>query len=502
MEFKELTSEEQKNLLSQYARMSFANLKRSILQDLINSKSESVIYQKYNKERVISMLENPQKNEKDIRELSNYLYITSSHYRRLVDYFSSILLYNYNVIPTRMPLKIKKSEYKNTYLYVISECEKYNLRHEATKALKIATREGVFFGLCFESEESFYIKPVQSKYAQISGVEDGCYLFEFDLNFFNSNKDLLPMYGPEFEKAYEKYKGNSNKGIKADRTKRWYEPSNGICIKADESDPYYSLPYFTGLISEIFSLEDYRMLQKAKTENDNYKALGLELPTDSDGVPLLDFEVNEQYFNHIVSNIANDGVGVFMSPFKIKDFSFASSKASDTNSVHEAEKELFNAAGVTGGLFLSDITSSSSITLSVKPDEQVAFNMLIQVQRFFNKKLKQMNLPYGFKIEFTAQSIFNNSEYVDRYYKSASAGLPTKQMYGASLGLSPSDMINLTYLEEDILGLSTKCWNKPLVSTNTTPGGEVGGRPTNASQGKELTESGEQTLEDGENDNK
>lgn len=105
LEFKELTQDEQKELLNQYARMSFSNLKRSILQDLIDNKNESVIYKKYDKERVISILENPQKNEKSIRELSNYLYITSSHYRRLVDYFSSILLYNYTVIPTRVQKK-------------------------------------------------------------------------------------------------------------------------------------------------------------------------------------------------------------------------------------------------------------------------------------------------------------------------------------------------------------------------------------------------------------
>lgn len=504
MELKEFTAEEQKTLLAQYARMSFSSLKRSVLQDLINSKSESVIYKKYDKQRVISILENPQKNEKDIRELSNYLYITSSHYRRLVDYFSSILLYNYNVIPTKMPEKIDKKDYRNTYLYLISECEKYNLRHEATKALKIAIREGVFFGLCFESEDSFYIKPVQSKYAQISGIEDGCYVFEFDLNFFNSNKDLLQMYGAEFEKAYKKYKGDPEKGIKADRTKRWYEPTNGICIKADESDPYYSLPLLTGLLTSVFDIEDYKMLKKAKSENDNYKALGIQLPTDEDGVPLLDFEINEQYFNHIVSNIGNSGIGVFMSPFKINDFSFASTATADKNDVTEAEQALYDAAGVSGGLFLSNITSSSSITLSVKPDEQIAYSMLLQFQRYFNKKLKKMDLPYGFKIEFTAQSIFNNTEYVDRYAKAAQYGLCTKTTYGTALGLSPSDMYNLTYLEEDILNLGVKKWTHPLVSSSVQSGVEsdLGGRPTAEESGNSIGEAGEQTRENDSNSNK
>lgn len=505
MEVKEFTEEEKKKILNQYARMSFANLRRNIIQDLINSKNESVIYKKYSKEKVITILENPQKNEKDIRELSNYLYLTSSHYRRLVDYFSSILLYNYTVIPTRIPEKVKKIDYKKTYTNIVNECDKYNLRHEATKALKVAVREGVFFGLCYESKDSFYIKQVQAKYAQICGIEDGTYIFQFDLNFFNANKDLLPMYGTEFVRAYEKYKGNKEKGIKGDRTKRWYEPKNGIVIKSDESDPYYSLPLFTGLITSVFDIEDYKMLQKAKKENDNYKALGLELPTDEDGIPLLDFDVNEQYFNHIVDNIGNDGIGVFMSPFKISGFSFASTSASDKNDVIESEEEFWMASGTSSLIFGSaKATSSSSLTLSVKPDEQIAYSMLLQFQRYFNKKIKKMDLEYEFKIEFTAQSIFNNTEYVDRYAKASMYGLPVKQLYGASLGLSPSDMLGMTYLEEDILQLGTKSWIHPLVSSSTQSGNpsNEGGRPTAQETGKQLGDAGEATQNSDGNTNR
>lgn len=504
MEIKEFTDSEKKKILNQYGRISFANLRRNIIQDLINNKNESVIYRKYPKKEVISMLENPQKHEQKIRELSGYLYIASSHYRRLVDYFSSVLLYNYTVIPTRLPEKIKKTEFKKTYMQIIQECEKYNLRHEATKAIKVAVRDGVFYGLCYESDDSFYIKPVDSKYTQIASVEDGTYVFEFDLNYFNGKKELLSMYGTEFVNAYDRYKGNEAKKIKADKSKRWYEPTNGICVKADESDPYHSLPLFTGLLTSIFDIEDYKMLYKAKTENDNYKALGLKIPTDDDGIPLLPFEDNEQYFNHIVDNIGNDGIGVFMSPFNITDFSFATTASADKNDVIEAEEEFWMSSGTSSLIFGSaKATSSSSLTLSVKPDEQIAFSMLMQFQRYFNKKIKKMDLPYSFKIAFTAQSIFNYTEYTDRYAKAAQYGLPVKMQYGSSLGMSPSDLIGMTYLEEEVLGLGTKRWTSPLVSSNTQSGTTSeyeGGRPTSAESGKPIGEAGEATQNSDGND--
>lgn len=503
MEVKDFSKEEQDKIMQRYARLSFAKLKKNIIQDLITSRNESVIYRKYSKEHIAKMLESPQKSEKDIRELSNFIYLISSHYRRLVDYYSSILLYNYMVIPTKLSVKNpKKNEYHETYYKVINECEKYNLRHEAMKALKIATREGVYFGLCYESEDSFYIKQFDSRFAKISTIEDGCFRFSIDMAYFSGKEYLLDMYGSDFRTAYYLYKGDSAKGLKGDKTKKWYEPENGICIKADESDPIYSLPVFTGTLLSVLDIEDYRMLQKVKTENDNYKILSFKLDTDDDGIPKMDYDQASKYFQTAADSLA-DGVGAILTPFDVKDISFQTSTASDRNAVTDAEAQFWETAGVSSLLFGSTkATSSASLTLSVKPDEALAFSLLKQFERFFNMKLKKMNLEYSFKISFLQQSIFNEDEYCNRLSKSASLGLPVKLEYAAALGLSPSDTIGMTFLEEDILNLSKKRWVFPLVSSSTQSVNTEGGRPSNASQGKGLTESGEQTKEEDQNANR
>ena len=184
--------------LDRYTEMAFANLKKNIIQDLINNRNESVIYKKYPKERVVSFLERPQQHEKEIRELSCFLYQVSSHYRRLVDYYSSILLYNYVVIPTKLPLRPKKEEFKKSYMYVINECEKYNLKQECRKAIKIAVRDGVYFGLTYETEDSFYIRAFNPNYAEISSVEDGTFVPSIDLNYFSDKLELFIYSTREF----------------------------------------------------------------------------------------------------------------------------------------------------------------------------------------------------------------------------------------------------------------------------------------------------------------
>lgn len=502
MEVKDLTKEEQDKIMLKYSMLSFANLKKNLIQDLVNSRNESVIYKKYPKERIVSMLENPQKNEKEIRELSGFLYLVSSHYRRLVDYYSTILKYNYVVVPTHLtPTKPAKTKYKEVYYNVINECEKYNLKHEAMKAIKIAVRDGVYFGLCYETDDSFYIKPFDNRYARISSIEDGSFVFSVDMDYFSGKEYLLDMYGDEFQSAWFQYMGDKKRKIKGDKNKRWFEPKNGICLKADESDPIYSLPLFTGLLLEVFSIEDYKMLQKAKAENDNYKALSAKMETDDEGIPKMEFDMAQKYYGQMAQNLP-DGIGLLMSPFEIQDFSFQSSSASDRNAVTDAEDQFWYASGTSPLIFgSSKATSSSSLTLSVKPDEEIAFTLLQQFQRFFNKKIKKMDLAHGFKIKFSNQSIFNTDEYANRLSKASAYGVPVKLEYASALGLSPSDVVGMSYLEDDILGLTTKIWKSPLISSNTqSTVGNEGGRTSAKENGEQIGEAGEGTQNSDGND--
>lgn len=504
MEVKDFTPEEQEKIMMKYSQLAFANLKKNIIQDLINNRNESIIFNRFSKEQIVKMLDYPQRSEKEIRELSGFIYLVSSHYRRLIDYYSTILLYNYTVVPTKIPItKPKKNDYKKAFYHVINQCDKYHLRDEAAKAIKIAVRDGVYFGLCFESEDSFYIKPFDNRYAKISSIDDGVFRFSIDMAYFSGKEYLLDMYGSEFKTAYRRWKGDAQKGIKGDKTKKWYEPENGICLKIDESDPFYSLPLFTGVLLSVLDIEDYKLLQKAKAENDNYKVLSAKMETDDNGVPKMDYNVAKKYYEQMAQNLPG-GIGLLLSPFDVEDFSFKSSASTDNrNAVTDAESQFWEAAGVSSLLFGSTkATTSAALILSVKPDEALAFSVLQQFERFFNRKIKKMNLDYSFKLVFLQQSIFNVDEYVNRFSKATQYGVPAKMYYASSLGLSPSDIIGMSYLEDEILELATKTWTHPLISSNTQSSISEVGRPTNASKGEGLSESGEQTKESDQNANR
>lgn len=499
MEVKDLTPE-QMSKLENYSNLMFSKLRSTIVQDLLHTKYENYIGKKYDVETVNKMLQAPtsSSNQKTLRQMSMYLYLVSSHYRRLVNYYATLPTYNYVITPSKVLsttlTKAQAKKYKNDYINAINDFERYNLKEELPPMVITALLEGIFCGIIFEESDSFYVKPCPVDYVKIQSIMDGCYRFAFDLSYFTgNNRYLLGAYGEDIYNAYIQYNGDANLGIKGNPQLRWYEPEQQICIKYD-SDPTVILPFFAGVFKEILDLEDYRLLAKAKTEVENYKVLVMKQDVDSDGVPNMDYKLARKYYDQAASNLP-DGIGLILTPFPMSDFSFDNATVKDTDEVNQARDTLWASAGTSPLIFGSTkATSSSALILSTKPDEEITFILLSQIERNFNLLQKLKNRSYGFKVKFLRQSIYNKTDMQNAYAKAAQYGVTgSKLLYAASVDLSPCDVYGLSYLEDDVLGLTTTSFNKPMVSSYVQSGSpsDEGGRPTNESKGLMLSESGE-----------
>lgn len=512
--FDELTPEQKERLL-QYTdsfngrreRMMFSRLRETIVQDLLNSKYESYNGRKYSVDRLSSMLENPytSTNMSQLRQMSLWLYLVSSHYRRLINYYATLPTFNYYITGEQIQLKdltgAKVKKYKQCYLETANDFERYTLRQTSPDIISLTLLQGAYCGIVVEDDRTFFLKAVPINYVQIYSIVDDCYRFAIDLDYFSNNLYLLEAYGEDVKRAYYMYAGNKETGTKGDRNLRWYEPEKQICVKADK-DPTIILPFFLGVFKEILDIDDYRTLAKAKTEVENYKALVMKQETDDDGVPKLDFNIAMKYYNQAAANLP-DGVGLILSPFAMDSFSFDNKNVKDTDDVNSARNNLWAATGTSPLIFGStDATSAAALILSTKPDEQVTYVLTNQIERNFNLIQKLQNRSYVFKMKFLRQSIYDKTNVQDAYSKAAQYGVSgAKTMYAASLDLSPADVINLSYIEDTILGMTTEIFNKPMVSSNTRSYSDTttsgwgnrwgtGGRPTNEERGVETTESG------------
>lgn len=469
--------------------LQFANLSKLVKRDLNNPQQVQFTFHKnFNKDDVMKWMANPQKYEKQLRNLSRFLYDTSSHYKRLVQYFATMLTFDYTVEPygiTEFELtKEFISTVKKKYISTANFLEVMNLKHEFLKVCERAWIDDVAYFYEYRMKDSYFLMNLNPDYCQISGIEDGCLTFSFDFSFFKTYPKELERYADEFKTKYEEYKTDT-------KNKRWQEidPAKSLCIKVAENIDYPIAP-FCGIFEEVYSVEDYKALKLARSEMENYLLLVAKIPYLKENTTANAFalELNKaiEYFDMAMEAMP-DAVGGMLSPFESVEAVKISRSDKTSDYVDEAQKALYDSAGVSQLLFNSTGTGAA-ITKSILVDENVGFKILRQFERWVNKKLKDENKVVKFKAEFLDITRYSKDDYIKNLKEASSLGLPVKLKYSSAIGQSPSSTIHMEFLENSVLGIVDK-W-KPLQSSHTTSGDN--GRPKEDESN--LSPSGEITI--------
>ncbi len=475
--------------------ISFAQLSKLIYNDLEKSTSKSSIIRKYDRDSIIRFLESPKNSQKQLRELSNFLYITSPHYRRLIQHFANMLRFDHVVEPYDLNIdKVDMDKFKKQFDKTAKMIDIMNLPHEMQKALRIAFREDVFFGYEHSTEDSYFIQKMNPDYCRISSVEDGIFNYEFDFSFFDIADNHVELYPIEFQIKYRIYKSQSNKTLK-----RWQEldGKNTICLKInDEID--YPLPPFGTIFEALYDIEDTKRISKINAKMDNYMILTQHIPIDDKNGEadkfLIDLDTAISFHNKAVESLP-DEVGLVTSPMKIEAIKLER-KNNESDYVAKAEKEFYNATGVSQMLFNGDNKSSSSLNKSIISDEQIVFSVLRQIERWVNRKLKYQSTKYKFKVKLLNTTEYNHQEVTESYLKAAQYGMPVIQELAATMGISPSALGSKVFLENDVLKLHEKL--TPLSSSHTQSGKESAGAPEKNEN--ELSDEGQKTIDNDGND--
>jgi hypothetical protein len=318
-----------------------------------------------------------------------------------------------------------------------------NIQHEFRKVMTVVFREDIFYGYEHETKDSYFIQPLNADYCKISSIEDGCYNFAFDFSYFTgSNESKVDMFPSEFKKKYNIYK--------KDRNKQWQEldPNKTICIKMNEDVDFPLIP-FMGVFESLYDIEDFKALEKAKSEIGNYKMLALRIPLDDEGNFKLDGEVAKEYYR-LAASVLPANIGLILTPMEITDHSFEKDKV-DSDEVAKAERDYWSGAGVSQLLFNSEKSSSATIGNSIKSDEDIVFRVIRSLERWLNRKIKYMKYTHQFRVKLLDVTKYNQQEVFENLLKAAQYGAPTKTAMIASLGYSPLDVINMSILENDIL---------------------------------------------------
>jgi hypothetical protein len=477
-------------------QLNFSKLARVILQDLNSNNKTQVFFNRFKREDVVKYLLNPERNQVKLREMSNYLYIISSHYRRLINYVSKLYLLDYIVEPYFIsPTFSNDRTFLVTYQTILQDVERMSLKHEMQKAQILAWKNDVCYGYVMESKDSFYIKYLDPAYCQISSVEDGCYCYSFNMGYFDGkDESVFASFPDEFLNLYKEYQ--------KDITVKWFEidPKNTFCLKVNE-DCIYPIVPFCGVFEALYDIEEYKSLKKARTNIGNYKFLSMIMPLNdeknAENPYLIDPNEIVKYYNRMAGSLP-DEIGLLLSPTELKEFSF-DKESINSDKVNEATTQFWNTAGVSELLMSGNNATGASLAKSVVTDEAMAGSLIVQIERNLNKRLKKFNAEqYKFKLRILPTTVFNWQDMYDKYSSASKMGYPTKLMAAASLGITQGSFAGLMYLENTILALPDNM--KPVQNSNNM-GADAGEDKTGAPKKKsdELTDEGEKTRDNDTN---
>lgn len=232
-----------------------------------------------------------------------------------------------------------------------------------------------------------------------------------------------------------------------------------------------------------------------RTELENYAMLAMKIPMTSQGEWGIDLDKAEDFWRNL-DNVLPDRVGSVLTPMAIDKISFERTSTADKDTITEAENALFTAAGVSSLIFSNSKASANALLLSIKADQMITFDLVKNIQDVINRYIHSLKFGKNFIVTFIDSSPYNRKEVGDAYLKASSYGYPTISMYLASQGLGQAEADAMTFLETDVLDLQSRF--KPVMNSAQLSSSDSDEAGAPEKEDGELTDSGEQSREDGD----
>lgn len=104
-------------------------------------------YGPYKRKDIREWLHHPEKYEKELRRAAIYIYNTSAHFRRLINYFVSLSDLSYIISPVNVDsTKASESTYNSRYRKTLKLLDNMDIKNQFPKILRVCLREDVFYG--------------------------------------------------------------------------------------------------------------------------------------------------------------------------------------------------------------------------------------------------------------------------------------------------------------------------------------------------------------------
>ena len=375
-------------------------------------------------------------------------------------------------------------------------------------ALKVI-RNGCFYGYIIHQKDRDVVQELPPKYCRSRFSVNGKPAVEFNLRFFDDMfKDttqkmkMLKLFPDEFRKGYVLYKEGKLKPDFAGDTAGWYLLDVDSVVKFNMNGEDF--PIFISVIPAIIDLDAAQELDRKKMAQQLLKIIIQKMPIDKNGDLIFDVDEAQQLHNNAVRMLGK-AIGLdVLTTFADVDVADMADKntTTTTDELAKVERTVYNEAGISQMQFNTD--GNIALEKSILNDEAAIYNLILQFESFLNGLISKFNTApkkIYYRVQILTTTIYNYKEMAKLYADQTKIGY-SKMLPQIALGQSQSSILANAYFENDILDLinvfvppmSSNTMSADALNKVSDKGGNSGsndskgGRPTNESQGKEVTD--------------
>lgn len=411
-------------------------------------------------EKAEKALANPKDNERELLAISENLEVTSTTYRRIIDYISNLPSWDwtYAVMNLKDISEFKSDVYKKDLAVVKNFFYSFDHKKEFSTALKQMLREEVFFCSFRNEGNRWLLQQLPSDRCMITGKWDYGTLFSFDYTFFLQGGVPIDGFAPSFKTGFQNLFGENSKIIDyipmrsvdtRDQNAYAYwgdiSPEDGGWAFKMQAEKNFRTQYFSGMFPDLALQPTIRNLQKNNYLAEAVKLIMGEVGTlnkDAKGPSVRDAfnlspEMAAKFMQLVKSAINNSAVSVASAPLSnMKAFQFEGN-----NDLYESYMtNLLGLSGVNSNILFSS-SQKQNVTeslLGVDVDQHIVENLYPMFENFLEYQINKLTKKYKFKITLQGTRFYIDKERrLDRQTTLMDRGIVLPQMVAAAISMNP-----------------------------------------------------------------
>lgn len=435
---------------------------------------------KYTREQIKTMLKNPIKNEKKLKEVSNYLWYSSPIYQNIVYYMATLLTFDYIIYPddVRPTPSTLETRFYSSAKSVSQAQVKYNFPRMTWRMLL----QGDVYFYEFEDENNTIYKELPNNICELAFIDDNN-IWRYYINFALVTQGTLYELPTELQIEYKKWvDGGKSKKVNERKIEGVTIPlldsyhlvsPKGKALFVHIENNAKDYPYFASMFPDLITLEDDKEYLNEFIKEQNQKLIHLKVPTDSEGIPLMDRDTVSAYHESAKEHLPSSNALV-TNPFEMEGITVDKSQQNGINIVESSDKIVKSDSGISSTMF--EASTTNGLLYSVNADASKMYPLLYFFENIINYKIKNQK----FKSTFLKVNQYNVADWHATYANDLQNG-GSRFLYLSTSGIELYAHLRLSEFEKMI---DLERLFVPKMNGNQMSGNDEGGRPEIADNDK------------------